>query len=74
MMDEEVFREHVLAWLKALADATIDQARATEALALALQKQGRQGVLRIKIDAPPDAKLRRRRKLKRAGANGQGGA
>lgn len=70
-MGDSVFREHLLAWLKAIGDALVDQSRAIEALALALKAQGRQGTLRIKIEAPASKLKGRRRRLKKAVANGQ---
>jgi hypothetical protein len=70
-MDDVVFREHMLAWLKAIGDALVDQSRAIESLALALCKQGRQGTLRVKIEAPTSRLRAKRRRLKKAVANGQ---
>lgn len=60
-MNDDVFREHLLAWLKAIGEALVDQSRALEALAVAVQKQSLQGTLRVKIDAPP---TKRRRKVR----------
>lgn len=60
-MDDTTFREHLLAWLKALSDAMIDQSRAIESLAVALQKQGRPSTLRIRVEAPQP---RRRKKVR----------
>lgn len=70
-MDEDSFREHTCAWLKAIADAIVDLSRSQEALALALQKQGRQGALRVKIEVPTSKLRGKRRRLKKAVANGQ---
>jgi hypothetical protein len=70
-MDEATFREHLLAQLRQLAEAIIDQGRAVEALALVVTKQGRQGTLRVKIEAPSSKLRGKRRRLKKALAAGK---
>jgi hypothetical protein len=71
-MTDEVFREHLLAWIKAIGDALVDQSRAIEALAVALNRQGRQGTLKIKVEAPVSKLRGRRRRLKKALSNNAG--
>lgn len=59
--------------IRGLVAALVDQSRALEALALACVRQGRQGTLRIKIDAPP-AKVRRKVRRRRPAGTAEGGA
>lgn len=60
-MDEATFRDHLLAVVKEVAAALVDQSRAIEALAVAVQRQGRQGTLRVKVEAPVTKKRRKAR-------------
>lgn len=72
-MNTEENEQRLLCALEALAAALVDQSRALEAVALAVQRQGRQGTLRVKIEAPSAKTRGKRRRLKRAVA-AQGGA
>lgn len=67
-MDEDDVRvfERLACAVEAIGAAIVDQSRAIEALALALRAQGRQGTLRIKIEAPQSKLKGRRRRLKAA--------
>lgn len=70
-MHSEENEQRLLCALESLAAALIDQSRALEAVALAVQKQGRQGTLRVKIEAPTSKLRGRRRRLKKSIAAGQ---
>lgn len=61
-MNCETCDGQLLAELRALTAALVDQSRALEALAVAVHRQGLQGTLRVKIEAPT---IRRGRKVRR---------
>lgn len=59
MIDDQAFREHLLAGMKAIAAGLVDHARALDAVAAAITRQGRQGTLKLKLEVP-SAKKRRK--------------
>lgn len=60
-MDETTFREHALAELRGIATAVLALGEAYRELAAALQRQGRQGTLKIRVETP---QTKRRKKVR----------
>jgi hypothetical protein len=58
---DQAYRDLVLAALGEISSALAALVRSQEALALALTRQGRQGTLRVRIEAPSVKRRRKRR-------------
>lgn len=60
-MDEEAYREHLLAEMRGIATALLALGEAYRELAGSLKAQGRQGTLRIRVETPTQ---KRRKKVR----------